>query len=86
MPMLHPSHGGCAGTNHAADFVVSDPYVAYVQPAKAVAHTIVDLLADDAAEARRVLGAFKPRMSRDEYLAHMRALQRTELYAAQGVG
>src|SRR5204862_79959 len=42
MPMLHPSHGGCSGTNHAADFLVSDHYVAYVQPAKAVAHTIVD--------------------------------------------
>jgi amidohydrolase len=74
MPMLHPSHGGCRGTNHAADFEIDDPYVAYVQPAKAIAHTIVDLLADDAAEARRVLHGFRPRMTRANYLTHMRGL------------
>ncbi len=74
LPMLHPSHGGCSGTNHAADFLIADPYVAYIQPAKAVAHTIVDLLADEAAEARRVLHAFQPKLSREQYLAHLRSL------------
>jgi amidohydrolase len=86
MPMLHPSHGGYSGTNHAADFFVTDPYVAYLQPAKAVAHTIVDLLADDATEARRVLQAFEPKLTRAEYLAYMRALARTERYQPQGGG
>ncbi len=87
MPMLHPSHGGCKGTNHAADFFIEDPNVAYVQPAKAVAHTIVDLLTDNGVEARRVLQAFQPRMSREQYLQHMRGLARTQRYeAAQGVG
>jgi amidohydrolase len=78
MPMLHPGHGGCSGTNHAADFLIADPYLAYVQPAKAIAHTIVDLLADGASEAQRVLRAFEPVMTREQYLAHMRGLARTE--------
>ena len=81
LPVLHPSHGGCSGTNHAADFLIADPQVAYIQPAKAMAWTIVDLLSNDAAEARRVLASFKPRMTRDQYLAHMRSLARTESYS-----
>jgi metal-dependent amidase/aminoacylase/carboxypeptidase family protein len=81
MPVLHPGHGGCSGTNHAADFLIADPYVAYVQPAKAVAHTIVDLLADGAAEAQRVLREFTAKMTRQEYLAHMRALAGTERFS-----
>jgi amidohydrolase len=80
MPMLHPGHGGCTGTNHAADFLIDDPNVAYVVPAKAVAQTVVDLLTNDAAEARRVLRAFKPRMSKGQYLSHMRGLARVERF------
>ncbi len=82
MPMLHPSHGGCAGTNHAADFAIADPDLAYVTPAKAMAWTIVDLLADNAARARRILGSYKPPLTRDQYLATMRSLARTERYEA----
>jgi amidohydrolase len=80
MPMLHPSHGGCVGTNHAADFEIQDPAIAYLKPATALAWTIVDLLSDDAAHARQVLGSFQPRLTRDAYLAYMRGLARTERY------
>jgi len=78
--MLHPSHGGCRGTNHAADFEIANPQVAYVQPAKAVAHTIVDLLSDDAAEARRILSQYRAPMTKDQYLSHMRGLARSERF------
>jgi amidohydrolase len=77
MPVLHPSHGGCTGTNHAADFAIADFQAAYVTPAKALARTIVDLLAEEAA-ARRILATFRPRLTREQYLAHMRGLARTE--------
>ena len=43
MPVLHPSHGGCVGTNHAADFQIQDAETAYITPAKAMAWTLVDL-------------------------------------------
>lgn len=80
LPVLHPSHGGCVGTNHAADFQIQDPEVAYVAPAKAMAWTIVDLLADNAAHAQQVIHHFQPRLTRATYLAHMRSLARTERY------
>ena len=80
LPVLHPSHGGCVGTNHAADFQIQDPDVAYLSPAKAMAWTIVDLLADNAAHAQQVLHHFQPRLTRATYLAHMRSLARTERY------
>lgn len=83
MPVLHPSHGGCAGTNHAADFAIADPETAYLTPAKALAWTVLDLLADDAAEARRILAGFRPRLTRDQYLARLRDLARTERHAYQ---
>ncbi len=78
MPVLHPSHGGYAGTNHSIDWTLCDPVAAYVTPAKAVAWTLVDLLAEEAAVARQVLANFQPPLSRDEYVAHMRALTRHE--------
>ena len=78
LPVVHPSHGGCVGTNHGPDFVVTEPNAAYVTPTKALAWTIVDLLADDAAAARRVTASFKPAFTRDEYVAHMRGLDRLE--------
>jgi len=80
LPVLHPSHGGCTGINHAADFQVHDLDVAYVVPAKAMAWTIVDLLSDNAAQARQVLANFQPRLTREAYLAYMRGLARTERY------
>jgi amidohydrolase len=80
MPVLHPSHGGCAGNNHTVDFRIVDQREAYVTPAKAMANTLVDLLAGDAAEAKRVLGAYQPRLSRDEYIAKMRGFTRSERF------
>jgi amidohydrolase len=80
LPVLHPSHGGCRGTNHGADFQIDDPQDAYITPAKAMAWTIVDLLSDEAAHARRVLDTFRPRLTRATYLTHMRGLARTEHY------
>jgi amidohydrolase len=81
MPVLHPNHGGCAGYNHTADFRIVDPHAAYVMPAKALAATVVDLLGNEARGARTTLDAFVPKLTRDGYLAGMRALTTTERYA-----
>jgi amidohydrolase len=80
MPVLHPNHGGCTGTNHTVDFAIIDPVAAYITPAKVLAATVVDLLADDAREARRIIAQFRPRLTRDAYLARMRELSVTVRY------
>jgi metal-dependent amidase/aminoacylase/carboxypeptidase family protein len=81
LPMLHPNHGGCTGYNHTVDFAIVDPSAAYITPAKALAATVVDLLFEDAAGARRVLQTFSATRTRDGYLAHIRALSSTRAYA-----
>jgi amidohydrolase len=72
MPALHPYAGGSAGQGHGADYAIADPYVAYVLPAKLMALTAVDLLADGAREARALLDGYRPRMTKAEYLEFMR--------------
>ena len=78
MPVLHPSHGGCVGSNHGADFEIADFQAGYVTPTKALTWTVVDLLAGDAGPARKVLDGFRPRFTRDELVTHMRSLARME--------
>ncbi len=81
MPALHPSMAGAIGHNHATDWAIDDPQMAYVEPAKALAWMAADLLADGASEAQRILGEFTPHMSHDEYLAYQRGVLRDERWS-----
>jgi len=80
MPVLHPVMTGARGTVHSADWHIADPEAGYVAPAKTLATMAIDLLADDAAGARRILDASPPLMSRAAYLDQQKAIFRTELY------
>lgn len=71
MPVIHPFIGGTDGLLHTADFHVVDFSSAVLLPAKAFAMTLVDLLWDDAAEAKKILEGFKPKLTRDEYIAKL---------------
>ncbi len=80
MPSLQPYNGGVIGTAHGADFTIQDPEVFYLNPAKAMAMTVVDLLYDDAREARALLAAGKPQLTKEQYLAFLRKMARVEEY------
>lgn len=69
MPVIHPFIGGTDGLLHTADFKVVDFNAAVLLPAKAFAMTLIDLLYDDAAEAKAILADFKPVLTREEYIA-----------------
>ncbi len=71
MPALHPYTGGAVGTGHGRDYRIADPEQGYINGAKAMAMTVIDLLADGATEGRRVLGAFKAPMTKQQYLNFM---------------
>jgi len=73
MPMAEVKAGGFHGTFHTPSHRVADEDLAYVVPAKAMAMAVVDLLADDARVARRILADFKPKMTKAEYLAYLRS-------------
>jgi amidohydrolase len=80
MPVLHPYIGGATGSGHGADYQIVDQRLAYLGTAKALAAMAVDLLADGAAGARKVLAAARPPMTREQYLAFQRGVARRELY------
>ena len=80
MPTLHPYMGGASGSGHGADFAIADPTLAYVEPAKQLALMAIDMLWGDAEAARDILKAWKPRMTKAEYLAFQRGVARQELF------
>ena len=82
MPAIHPYVGGATGLGHGNNYVVRDYGLAVVTAAKALADTVVDLLADGAEGAGKVLANHQPAMTKDEYLQLMRGLAKEELYRA----
>jgi amidohydrolase len=80
MPALHPYMGGAQGSGHGADFEIADPKLAYLEPAKQLALMAVDLLWGDAEGARDILKGWKPRLTKDQYLAFQRGVAKTEVF------
>lgn len=71
MPVIHPFIGGVDGFLHTAGFHVVDFDAAVILPAKAFAMMLVDLLADGAAEGRKIVAEHKPLMTKAEYIAKL---------------
>ncbi|MGA7672867.1 MAG: amidohydrolase [Nitrolancea sp.] len=86
MPALHPYVGGFSGAGHGADWTIEDRYLAYILPAKLMAMTVVDLLANNAAVANEILERDKPRMTKEEYLTFMRRVVNDEHFDGASVG
>jgi amidohydrolase len=80
MPTVHPYMGGATGAGHGADYAIADPQLGYIEPARQLAFMAVDLLWGNAEVARQVQGAWKPRMTKERYLAFQRGLSRREVY------
>ena len=80
MPAVHPFTAGATGTSHGDDYVIEDYHQAVINPAKVMAMSVVDLLADGAANAREVIARHKPKMTKQEYLDLMESLRNEELF------
>lgn len=80
MPAIHPYCGGGVGTGHGADYRIEDYETACILPAKLMAMTVIDLLANEAAAARALLRGSQPKMSKEAYLTFQRGLARTVEY------
>ena len=83
MPAIHPYVGGATGLGHGADYVVQDYQLAVITAAKAMASTVIDLLADGASLGNRVVAEHRPEMTRIEYLEFMRSLASEQTYEAE---
>lgn len=71
MPMIQPLTGGVKGALHTRDFRVVDYNIACLIPAKIMAMTIIDLLADDAKSAQDILSSYKPVFNKKQYIAKL---------------
>lgn len=80
MPAVQGYMTGASGTGHGPDYFITDHRFAYLGQAKALATTAIDLLYGDAAGAQDVLRDYKAPMTRAEYLAFQRGINKTEVY------
>ena len=68
---------GAAGTGHGINYCFADKQRAYVTNAKIIASIAIDLLADNAANARKIAENREGKLSKDEYIALADALNAT---------
>ena len=80
MPVIHPYVVAASGRAHGVDYVVEDYELAVIAAAKAMAMTVVDLLAQDARQARDITGRYRAPMSRRKYLSFVRGLARKDSF------
>lgn len=71
MPTIQPFVGGTSGLLHSKDFRSVDYNKSVLNPAKAMAMSIIDLLFDQAALAKKIKQEFKPVFTKKEYLAKL---------------
>ncbi|MBQ2757447.1 MAG: amidohydrolase [Clostridia bacterium] len=75
MPVVQPYAGGATGTDHGADYLITDPDAATVVSAQVQLVMLHLLLKDGAARAKKILADFTPLFaSKEEYLAFVDTL------------
>jgi metal-dependent amidase/aminoacylase/carboxypeptidase family protein len=82
MPALQPYIKVGKGNLHTEDFVIGDPHLAYVESAKGLALTVVDLLWDEAREGRQIKTDYRPKYTKEQYLRFMAELSGKSLMAS----
>lgn len=80
MPVIHPYTGAASGNGHGTNYLIQDYEQAVINPAKAMAMTVVDLLAGGAQRAKQVLEESPPAMTKDRYLELQSSRLTEELY------
>ena len=66
LPSIHPTVSGFSGALHSFHLDIADDELAYILPAKLLATTVIDLLANGATRAMEIKKAY-PRRTKQEY-------------------
>ena len=80
MPVIHPYTGAATGPGHSIEYLIQDYQQAVINPAKAMAMSVIDLLAEGSAKAKAVLDDYTPVMTKDEYVTFQNSRLTEELY------
>ena len=73
-PSVHPHIKGAKGKGHGNDYYIVDPEFACVNSAKVQLGMLYILLKDGAQRAKEVIKNFKPKFTKESYLAYMDSL------------
>ena len=73
IPCIQPTCGGYDGALHSKEFHIADPKIAYVDGAKLLAMTVVDLLANGAEAGQQIVNEFKPVFTKEAYLEFLQS-------------
>ena len=84
-PCMHIWTEGVTGGLHSKDYRIADLEKAYLQPARMLALTVVDLLYKEAEKASQVLDAYHPVYTKEEYLHLLRDHSGVEIFDETGV-
>jgi len=75
LPSMQAFFAGATGGFHSENFCLADKETAYIMAAKGLAMTVVDLLADGAADCLRVKENFTPILTKEQYLREWGGLE-----------
>ncbi len=80
MPSIHPYVVAASGTGHGVDYVIEDYDLAVLTSAKAMAMTVIDLLANGAEQAKNVKSSYQAPLDKTTYLSLMRSMYEETTY------
>lgn len=80
MPVIHPYVLGATGLIHGETWQIDDVENAYINPAKLLAMTVIDLLHGQAEAASQIIDSYDAPMSKSDYLQYQRKLFSTTTY------
>ncbi len=80
MPVIHPYVAAATGNSHGNDYLVQDYELGVLTAAKAMAMTVVDLLADGGKRAAEIKGDYRAPLTKQSYLSLMRGMQQEETF------
>ena len=74
MPGLHPMIKAGSAKVHTESFCIQDTRLAYIETAKGLAMTVIDILWDDAREGLAIKSAYKPKYTKEQFLKFWESL------------
>jgi amidohydrolase len=80
MPVIHPYVVAASGTGHGVDYLIQDYELAVLTAAKAMAMTVIDLLADGATRAKAIKANYHAALTKADYLSLMRSMFKEASY------
>ena len=75
IPTVHAMIGGAEGVGHSSNYEIADKKMAYLDSAKMLVMSVIDLLANGAEKALEVKKNFKAPLTKESYIQLMEEMR-----------